>query len=465
MDIDKLMEMEGYIFLGAEKISSRKKFKYICPNGHKHSIRKDHWINGSRCPYCEGNAKLTIEHIRSELNKEGYELLTTEYINSGSKLLTICPRGHNYSISWNNWSQGYRCSTCSNRVKKNQDIISNEIEKEGYSLLYNNYHNNKEKLIFKCPNNHEYEVSWSNWISRGSRCTKCSLSGTSIQENDLFAFVFSICGDAIRFDRKIINPYELDIVIPSKKVAIEYCGLYWHSEIMGKDRDYHVNKRKMCEDSGYLLITIFEDELINKRDIVFSRLKSILDNSLLNKIYARKCVISTIDSKESYDFCNDNHIQGYSVGTFISLGAFYNNELVGVMTLSKPSIAKGYKSYSSKVLELSRFCTKLDCRVIGLFSKMLKFFNNTYGNYTIFSYADCRWSSGNLYDRNGFKFVGVTKPNYWYFKQNNKRFHRFALRKTKDESKSTTEWDLRRAQGWNRIWDCGNLKFVLKNNN
>ena len=37
------------------------------------------------------------------------------------------------------------------------------------------------------------------------------------------------------------------------------------------------------------------------------------------------------------------------------------------------------------------------------------------------------------------------------------------MRKTENESKNKTEWELRLQQGFSRVWDCGNLKFELKN--
>jgi len=135
------------------------------------------------------------------------------------------------------------------------------------------------------------------------------------------------------------------------------------------------------------------------------------------------------------------------------------------MTFSKPSLSKGQSSYDEGIWELSRFCSKLNYKVIGVASKLLSYFKKNYDWIQIFSYADRRWSTGNLYTQIGFKLVGNTKPNYWYFANGSiERYHRFALRKKSDEPKDITEWELRKAQGWNRIWDCGNLKYVMYNN-
>ena len=39
------------------------------------------------------------------------------------------------------------------------------------------------------------------------------------------------------------------------------------------------------------------------------------------------------------------------------------------------------------------------------------------------------------------------------------RTNRFALKKTKEGPRDMTEWEIRKSQDYNRIWDCGNLKY------
>jgi hypothetical protein len=170
-------------------------------------------------------------------------------------------------------------------------------------------------------------------------------------------------------------------------------------------------------------------------------------------------VITTNDAK---NFCIKNHLQGYNLSS-VKLGAFYNGELVSVMTFSKPSISKGHRKYNTGVFELNRFCSKLDYVVVGIASKMLKFFENNFSPAEISSYADRRWSDGCLYNNLGFKFINYTPPNYWYFRKGTaKRIHRFALRKNKYDSKYDTEYSIRLSEGYHRIWDCGNIKFSKK---
>jgi len=66
--------------------------------------------------------KLTVEFIKSEFEKEGYQLLTKEYRNSKQKLEYICPKGHRDKISWSNWQQGGRCS-CFRKKRKTIEFI------------------------------------------------------------------------------------------------------------------------------------------------------------------------------------------------------------------------------------------------------------------------------------------------------------------------------------------------------
>ena len=99
--------------------------------------------------------KLTIEFVREEFEKEGYKLLTKEYINAHQKLDYICPGGHKYSIRWNNWKTGSRCFYCYGKIKKTIEFIRSKFEKDNYVLLTKKYKNCGQKLHYVCPNGHK----------------------------------------------------------------------------------------------------------------------------------------------------------------------------------------------------------------------------------------------------------------------------------------------------------------------
>lgn len=456
-------ENKGYTLLTNFYKNSKQSFEFLCPSNHKGSMRIDHLRKGIKCPCCSGTKKLTLDFVKESFNKENYTLLSNEYINSKNKLDYICNKGHKGSTDWNNWSQGTRCMDCFGTKKKTIENITPSFNQVGYKLISEEYINKSSILDLICTNGHEYKVSWDNWNSKNSRCPKCSLTGVSLDELSLVNYIKELGFNVTTNDRTLIAPYELDIVLLSENIAIEYCGLYWHSDSMGKNRTYHLNKLELCKIKGFRLITIFEDEWISKRELVKSRLSNILKCNKGIKLYARQCEIKEISFKDAKQFIDEHHIQGNSIAS-IRLGLFHVNKLVAIATFSKPSISKGSVGEFNNVWELSRYCMHKNFTIPGAASKLLTYFENNYEWTTIFSYADLRWSFGDLYYKLNFSYERQTKPNYWYFKNNKVRLHRYGLRKDKNDLKNITEWEIRKSQNWNRIWDCGNLKFSKVNN-
>jgi hypothetical protein len=325
--------------------------------------------------------------------------------------------------------------------------------------VYSNFNNEYSFRCLKC--NNIFKSTFFNVWQRIGKCPKCCRNyNISNEEKELVDYIKSLNLEIQENIRNLIPPYELDISIPTKNIAIEFNGLYWHSEINKSNKFYHFNKLKLCKDKGIKLIQIFEDEWLFKKDIVKSRLKHILNNNDNIRINARKCIIKEIDSKTKNEFLELYHIQGKDTSN-IKLGAFYNNQLISIMTFSHGNISKGSKS-ENNIWELNRFCSNHNYHIPGIASKLLTYFKRNYFWNEIFSYADLRWSEGNVYYKLGFILDYITKPNYWYFK-NQKRIHRFNLRKRKDEPKDISERLLRLKEGYERIWDCGNMKFIMIN--
>lgn len=341
-------------------------------------------------------------------------------------------------------------------IHSNLDELSLKmLDEKEYTDSYTDFN----ILCLKCGN--IFKTSYTAIQQGYGRCPNCYPKNKSNAETDILNFIKSLnfsFKELVENSRKIIPPYELDIYIPSKKIAIEYNGLYWHSEKILKDKMYHMNKLNKCEDNNIRLIQIFEDEWLSKQDIVKSKLKQILNISNRIRIHARKCNIKPISNTIKNEFLNKYHLQGQDTSS-IRLGAFYKDQLISVMTFNRGSISKGSKLLP-KHWELNRFCSNSNYHIPGIASKLLSFFKKNYEWEQIYSYADRRWSSGNLYKVLGFELKHNTKPNYWYIK-NCLRIHRYNLRKKLDEPKDVPEWVLRINEGYNRIWDCGNIKFIL----
>jgi len=352
-----------------------------------------------------------------------------------------------------------------------------EIESTGFwtaQFSINKWCGSDKLHTFKCNKcNRIFESNLKHYIIDNDKrafpkCEYCFPNNkSSLPEIELCEYLKSIGVDKIvKADRKILSGLELDLYLPSHQIAIEYNGLYWHSENNGKDKNYHINKTKLCEEKNIQLIHIFEDEWLYKQDIVKSRLKSKL-KLIKTTIGARKTTIKKIDAKTKNKFLFENHIQG-SDRAKVKLGAFFNDKLIGVMTFSNLRIALGNKSKNGEY-ELSRFCSKLNTNIPGLGSKMLKHFILNYKPTNIISYSDNRWNTGHGYYSMGFKLVDNGQPNYWYV-ISKQRFHRFTYRK--DQQKKLlkyfnpilTEVENMKLNGFDRVWDCGSNKFILNLN-
>jgi len=285
-------------------------------------------------------------------------------------------------------------------------------------------------------------------------------NGPSAGEMELYNFVKELAPDTVQNDVNILSGLELDIVIPSMKLAMEYNGGYWHSDLF-KDKKYHLNKQKEAAEKGYRLIHVWECDWFHKKEIIKSILKSIM-NRVDKRIYARKTVVKEISYSDANTFLDKNHLQGSGVSK-IRLGLFHDDELVSVMTFSSLRRATGQKSKEGSY-ELHRFCNELNTSVIGGASKLFKYFIKNYSPKHILSYASKDWSTGNLYESLGMTYAGDTTVGYFYTKSKF-RYSRFQFQKHKLVAKGAdpnlTEYGIMLKDGYHRVWDCGNLKYEM----
>lgn len=348
------------------------------------------------------------------------------------------------------------------------DVNSNFLE---YEFL--EYTNNKTPSQVKHKNCGKIFTVTPTNLRGGQRCPYC-YSSSSVIEKEFFSKIQEIFPNTkkekLYINKKEHKFYEIDIYVPELKLGIELDGLYWHSEFCGKDKNYHLDKTNFCNKKGIHLIHIFEDEYKNNKDIILDKISSYT-NSIKNKIYARKCSIKEIDSKERNDFLNENHIQGADKAN-ISLGLFYEDNLVAVMSFTKLRKALGQNS-QEYIFELSRYCGKLNTTIVGGFSKLFSYALKNYDIKKVITYADLRFTKkdSNVYLKNNFILDHISKPSYFYIDKNSKtRYHRFNYRKQKLKelfpsiySDDKSEFEIMSEAGYARIWDCGNLVYTYDN--
>ena len=266
--------------------------------------------------------------------------------------------------------------------------------------------------------------------------------------------------------RTIIPPKELDIYIPSKKIAIECNGVYWHSR---KDSKYHMDKWLNCKELGVQLLTVWEDWIVSKPDIIESVLLSKL-GIYKERLYARNCDVKEMKGSEYCKFLNDNHIQGQTK-SHIKLGLYdkRDDKLLGVMTFSSRSKLSGSKRINENEYELTRFCTMKGVQVIGGAERLLKHFIREYNPVSIISFSSNDISNGNLYKQLGFEESSVNAA-YWYIDPTTMvRYHRSSFTKSSIRNKRLllpdhsdwTEEEAMRLNKYIKVYDSGQTKWSM----
>lgn len=306
--------------------------------------------------------------------------------------------------------------------------------------------------------------------------------GNNLKKNKIKNIIYDF---PIRiFTDKITYENSLQIFLPDYNFGIEIYDNYYDSQRVIRDKFYHVHKMERCANELVIrIVSMFEDEWVNKKEIILSKIYHILKLNKHTKIYARDCYIEEIPSTIKNMFLTENHLQGEDKSK-IKLG-LYNDRiikgssvLVAVMTFCKPRRSLGQKKITDNInnpgyiydYELLRYASDINLLVVGGFSKLLRYFERNYYWKKIITYADLRWSDGNLYLQNNFKYLRQTPPNYWYINSKN-RYHRFNFRKQSLKEfypdlyqDNLTEFEIMDQTDYNRIFDCGNLVFEYTKN-
>lgn len=309
-------------------------------------------------------------------------------------------------------------------------------------------------LICRCGR--PYQATAYHLISGGVRSCGCLKSHA---QNTLFDFVKTLAPDAVPNTRKVIPPLEVDIWIPSHRLAIEYNGLYWHGEVRLGSRAPSdcARKHDRTEAAGARLLTFFEDEWVYRRAAVEGYLRAVLGTK--RTVGARKCEVVW---GQGSDFVEAFHIQGAARASTVALK--HDGEIVAAAQFAA---ATGQRKGPGRSYELVRYCVGPEVSVAGGLSKLLGAWSSRHPCDSFVTYSDRRISSGRLYRSAGFVNNGDSPPRYWYFFRGGVREHRFKYRKHALErlgwlQPGDTEWDAMRRQGYDRVWDAGKTRWVLE---
>lgn len=458
-------------------VGSERKMEWVCPQGHMWKQKVAQRVTSPvDCPVCDKESKLVKNihpELRVEYSAENSRSFDELNIQSHYKATWECANGHLWkSVVRDRFQSNTGIPSMCPKCKKEKNLVSSL-----YPEFRNHYTDNNvipfEELTTGmhhiiesvCKNGHVRKATVYNTF-KYPNCRKCTKWGSSYGEQEIFDYVCSILpvGTIVKEnDRTILSPKELDIYIPDKKIAIEFNGLYWHSEQSGKTRNYHKEKWELCKQKGIQLITIWEDDWRYKKDVIKSMLAHKLGVSNSPRVFARKTIVKPVDSTTARDFCDLYHIQGACGGTYY-LGLYTK----GVNRQTDELVAISVWRKNKNDIYLDRYCTSQT--VVGGFSKLLahaKALFTQEGFDHIITFADREVSDGSLYERTGFKVDSYLRPDYRYVREG-KRYHKFGFRLKRFKNdpellyrKGLTEGQLAELNELVRVWDCGKIKYVL----
>lgn len=478
--------------ISSKEISQRSSNKYyfMCEKGGKPHIfsksvvemvkARDSKYRG--CPVCSGyEVRKGINDFKSRCPEMAkywdYDsnIVSPDevYYKSQEEYAFICSEGHEFMRDPSHMlrsigTKSLGCSVCHGReiVKGINDLVAlrpdvleywsydfNDITPEDVTIGSN------KMVWFNCMKkgcNNVYQTTVFNRVNgRVCTCEDCRKRSWSIAEKELASIIKSWGIKVIEEYSCFGGKYNLDIYIPDKKVAIEYNGLYWHSDEVRSDPHYHYNKYITCKKADIELIYVWEDDYTFKREIVLKMLKRNLGISNDRKVSARDCKIGYESYGIAKSFLEENHIQGSISGeVYISLRENTTNELVAVAV---------FQDNNDGSALLKRYST--NCMLRGGFSKIVKFMEDNYIITGITTFSDNGVSDGRLYANTGFKIVDYLKPDYSYV-QDGRRKHKFNFRLErfkKDENlryeDGLSEKDLAILNKLFRVWDAGKIKW------
>ena len=253
-------------------LGSNKKVWWKCNNGHEWQAIIANRHRGSICPYCAGrcvikgnNDLATINPaLAKEWNYEKNGRLTPVDVmsNSGQKLWWKCSIGHEWQARVADRNKGKGCPYCAGQkvLKGYNDLqtinprLAEEWNYERNGILRPDAFtvNSNIKVWWKCRKGHEWETTISH-RNNGRVCPVCdSERHTSFPE---YALVYYLkkCGMEVIHSYKE-KGYELDVYIPSRKIAIEYDGYRWHKNKVQQD----LIKNSKCLKDGISLYRMRE---------------------------------------------------------------------------------------------------------------------------------------------------------------------------------------------------------------
>lgn len=456
---------------------------------------------GAGCPSC-GNAvragkrrndtDLVVERARAA-HGERYDYSKVAYRSQLHKVVVGCPDHGDFEILPINHWRGQGCPVCGAakrgrrkdldasarrtadtkiaQARESFEADARAIHGDAYDYSLVDYQTRKLPVTIICRKHGAFTQTPDKHLQRAQGCPECS-HHRSKGESAIQSFL-SIFAEVRSRDRSVVPPKELDIYLPDRAVAVEYCGEYWHGARKVEDEAFarrrHADKLRACEARGIRLFTVYESEWLERP----ATIKRILRNAIgatRGRLMARKCEAERIPAAEASAFFERYHPQGGG-GWGEHYGLRYSGKLVACMRFTFGSNDRG--ANHERMWTLSRYATRLP--VAGGASRLFKAFVSERNPSVVKSFSDNRYFTGGMYERLGFVLEEEMGPDYQVYHQKLGLLPKTAWQRRKLPTRIRevgskevfhpatdlrTEREMTFLLGAQRLYDCGKKRWV-----
>jgi len=269
---------------------SHAKAWWVCSEGHEwKAVIKDRVTQESGCPYCSGRkaipGKTDLETLRPKIAAEWDSKKNANLtpgmvsVSSGKRVWWKCKKkGHpSWRVSIADRTRvksGSKCPVCINRtiIAGVNDLATLRPD------LAEEFHETKNRVTpdtigpgsnkgvwWKCSYGHAWRTSPNSRSYSGSGCPSCRKRTSQIELRFFTELLLEF--PSARWGTKV-SGFEVDVLLPDQKIAIEIDGYPWHSsEIRQK---YDRKKSRALRNMGFSVIRIRDCRLPKIRGLVIA---------------------------------------------------------------------------------------------------------------------------------------------------------------------------------------------------
>lgn len=453
-----------------------------------------HIVQKQGCPKCalmriaakrQHSVDRTIQEFRA-VHGDAYDYSKVVQVTAHEKIEIICPTHGSFWQARNSHKRGIGCPLCSTKSQQAYNARRQTFLQKNFVTLATNLHNgifdytntkyecNTGTITMRCTiHDRELEQNARGHLFGHNPCPQCNHM-KSKEEGVIHRYCGLFTKAVLRAKPFPDSNRELDVYMPDAKVAVEYCGMYWHSSKNPEQeptmRVKHNRKYLDCVALGVRLITLYESEWLERSYAIRRLLRNALGKGK-GKLMARKCDLRRVAHADAASFYDKYHPQG-GAGTGEHYGLYWGTKLVACMRFTFGANDRGAAA-SDRMWTLTRYATRVT--VAGGASRLFKAFLAEHNPTAVKSFSDNRFFDGAMYGKLGFVLEAETGPDYqvWsqkiglrpksHYQRKNipARLRDHGIVDSFDpETDPRTEAEMTYMMGAGRIYDCGKKRWL-----